>query len=198
MRRWRFALAAAIVLVGVTWLHPRIEQVAVVGHAHLSAAYVAEVARVAEGDPLLWVTRFGIQGLAEEPWLLSAEVVRDVPRRTVTIVVQERIPVAHDGVVALAVDGTGLPGLAPEARMALPRIEGWGGARTDEALDLLAMLGDRGVEVITYTPEGFDVRLRDATLFTPSVSALREQWSAFESQRGRRVAVYPWGVSSAP
>jgi hypothetical protein len=54
------------------------------------------------------------------------------------------------------------------------------------------------VRVITYGPEGFGVVLADVELFTPSVDALRTQWSAFESQRGSRVAVYPWGVSSAP
>jgi hypothetical protein len=52
--------------------------------------------------------------------------------------------------------------------------------------------------VITYTPEGFELVLANVILVTPSVEALRAQWSAFESQRGGRVAVYPWGVSSAP
>ena len=60
------------------------------------------------------------------------------------------------------------------------------------------MLGPREPRVITYGPEGFEVVLADAVLFTPSVDALRAQWSAFESQRGSRVSVYPWGVSSAP
>jgi cell division protein FtsQ len=191
-------LAALIALVGVTWLFPRVEQVEVLGHAHLDAASVAAAAGVAIGDPLLWVNRASVRRLASEPWVVRAEVVRDLPRRTVTIIVQERIPVAHVAGVALAEDGTALPGVDPADVAALPEIEGWGGERLAEALALLRILGGRGVEVITYTPAGFDVRLGASSLFTPSVEELQRWWSAYESQSGRRVAVYVWGVSSAP
>jgi len=158
---------------------------------------VLRLADIAPGDPFLWVTRFSLRVLQNDPWILHTRVTRHWPD-TIAIVVQERVPVLSDGVTSWAMDGTALPGVQPEVRAGLPLLSGWGTPRLEEALDLLAMLSGYGVEVITYTPEGFEVQLAEAVLITPSVEALRVQWSAFESQRGRRVAVYPWGVSSAP
>ena len=194
---WIVALVVLVALVTVTRFWPSIERVEVFGHQHLGRADVLRLANVAPGDPLLWVTRQRVRALAAEPWVLQARVTRHWPH-TVAITVVERVPVASDGVLAWAADGTALAGAAPEALAELPRLEGWGTPRLAESLELLAMLAGRGVRVITYGPEGFEVVLAEVVLFTPSVDALRAQWSAFESQRGGRVAVYPWGVSSAP
>lgn len=190
------AVLLVLLLVG-TWLWPSIERVEVIGAVHHDRASVMRLAGVAPGDPFLWVTRFSLQRLARDPWILHVRVTRHWPD-TIAIAVREREPVLADDTRAWAIDGTELPGIDPERHDALPRLRGWGTPRLDEALELLAMLTEYGVEVITYTPEGFELVLADAVLVTPSVEALRTQWSAFESQRGGRVAVYPWGVSSAP
>lgn len=190
-------LFVLVALVAVSRFWPAVERVEVLGHEYLSRADVLRLANLAPGDPFLWVTRFRTRALLEEPWVLQARVTRHWPD-TVAVAVRERTPVLFDGTVGYAADGTQLPGVDPEIAAALPRLEGWGTPRLDEALALLGMLSSREPRVITYGPEGFEVVLADAVLFTPSVDALRAQWSAFESQRGSRVSVYPWGVSSAP
>ncbi len=194
------SIGAAVVLalvVSVTRFWPIIERVEVLGHAHHTRERIMRLADIAPGDPFLWVTRFGLRDLERDPWVLHARVTRHWPD-LIAIAVVERTPVLSDGSLAWAIDGTLLPGVDAETRARLPRLQGWGTPRLDESLELLAMLTDYGVEVITYTPEGFELELANAVLVTPSVEALRAQWSAFESQRGGRVAVYPWGVSSAP
>lgn len=184
-------------LVVVTRFWPVVERVEVLGEQHLSRAEVLRLADLAPGDPFLWITRFSLRGLQQEPWVLHARVTRHWPD-TVAIGIVERQPLLTDGQVAWAADGTELHGAAPEQLAQLPRLSGWGHPRLAEAIELLHMLVGRGVRVITYGPEGFEVELEEMVLFTPGVDALRTQWSAFESQRGGRVAVYPWGVSSAP
>ncbi len=198
MRTLQFLLLlvlVAVVVVSRFW--PTIERLEVLGYEHLSRTDVLRLANLAPGDPFLWVTRFRTGALLEEPWVLQARVTRHWPD-TVAVAVWERTPVLFDGTFGYAADGTALPGVDPAAAATLPRLEGWGTPRLDEALVLLGMLGSREPRVITYGPEGFEVVLANAVLFTPSVDALRAQWSAFESQHGSRVSVYPWGVSSAP
>ena len=191
------AAVVLVALVAVTNYWPSIERVEVMGTVHHSREHVLRLANVAPGDPFLWVTRFRVRGLVNDPWVLQARITRHWPD-TIAINVLERRPVLTDGVTSWADDGTVLPDVAPQTRAELPRLEGWGTPRLDESLELLAMLSQHGVEVITYTPEGFELVLTNVVLVTPSVEALRAQWSAFDSQRGGRVAVYPWGVSSAP
>ena len=198
MRTFWIVLAFILVaLVTTTRFWPAIERVEVVGHAHLTRTDVLRLANVAPGDPLLWVTRFSVHGLEAEPWVLQARVTRHWPD-AVSIWLVERTPVIRDGDRTWAADGTALVGADPVVLEELPTVTGWGTPRIAESLELLGMLAGHGVRVITYGPEGFEGVLADVELFTPSVDALRTQWSAFESQRGSRVAVYPWGVSSAP
>jgi len=192
-----FGLVVLVALVAVTRFWPPVARIEVIGHRHLDRTAAMRLANVAPGDPLLWITRWSVAGLASEPWILQARVTRHWPD-TVAIAVVERVPVITDGATAWAADGTPLTGARPETLAELPRLEGWGAPRIAQSLELLGMLAGHGVRVITYGPEGFEVVLADVVLFTPSVDALRAQWPAFESQRGGRVAVYPWGVSSAP
>ncbi len=192
-----FALVLLVALVVVTRFWPTVERLEVLGHEHLTRHDVLRLANLAPGDPFLWVTRFRVGGLLDDPWVLQARITRHWPD-TVAVMVWEREPVLFDGEVGYAVDGTALEGVPDELAATLPRLEGWGTPRREEALVLLDMLRTRDPRVITYGPEGFEVVLADAVLFTPSVDALQAQWSAFESQRGSRVSVYPWGVSSAP
>jgi cell division protein FtsQ len=198
--RWLSVILLIALVLGllVTRLVPRVAVVEVAGQQHLTPAEVMALAKISPGDPFLWIHRGHVDGLAQSPWVLRARVTRSWPDR-VHIGVVERTPVLSDGMgTGWSADGTLLPGLGAAQLDRLPQLAGWGTPRIEEALELLAMLSDRGVQVITYGPEGFEVVLAEVVLFTPSLDALRAQWSAFESQRGSRVAVYPWGVSSAP
>ncbi|MBA2667473.1 MAG: FtsQ-type POTRA domain-containing protein [Trueperaceae bacterium] len=191
------AFVLLVLLVGVTRFWPIVERVEVLGAAHRTSGEIMRLADVAPGDPFLWVTSFRARALIRDPWVLQARITRHWPD-TIAIAVRERVPVLSDGERAWAIDGILLPGLAIDAHAVLPRIEGWGTERLDEVLTLLGMLEGYGVEVITYTPEGFEILLSNAIVYTPTAEALQVQWSAFESQRGGRISVYPWGVSSAP
>jgi hypothetical protein len=175
---------------------PKVRTVEVVGNRHLGDARVRELADVHEGDPFLWVTRRRVRDLANDPWVLRLEVVRQWPD-VIRIALVERSPALTDGRTTWADDGTVLPDAGPSATAGLPRLEGWGTPRTTEALELLMLLRPFGPEVIQYSPEGFEILLTGTTLITSSADALRKQWSAFVSNRGGRIAVYPWGVSKA-
>jgi cell division protein FtsQ len=168
----------------------------VIGNGRLSDQRIRSLADVLPGDPFLWVSRFRVRELATDPWVAQARVIRSWPD-AILIRVVERQPVATDGATSWARDGTVLPGVTSEDRAGLVRIEGWGPSRLNEALELAELLGDRGAKVVRYSPEGFDIVIGDQSLFTPNPEDLLAQWASFDQQRGRRIAVYPWGVSSA-
>lgn len=174
---------------------PKVQQVVVIGAQRYSPEEVAALASVHPGDPLLWVTRGSVARLAVDPWVHSATVLRRWPD-TVELTVSERSPVLTDGVTTWAADGTVLPGVTAAETETLPVLMGWGEPRLDEALELEMLLREFGVQVISFSPEGFEIQLTGTTLSTPSVEALRKQWSAFVNHRGSSVAVYPWGVAT--
>lgn len=184
----------AVAAVGLSRIAPTVTTVDVLGNERVDAERIRALADVHPGDPFLWVTRFRVRALASDPWIASSRIVRSWPD-TIQIWVVERRPVATNGATSWARDGTVLPGVTSEERAGLVRIEGWGSSRLDEALELAALLGGRGAEVVRYSPEGFDIVIGDQSLFTPTPEALLAQWASFERQRGRRLAVYPWGVS---
>lgn len=188
-----FILGVGVV---VSLFYPKVEHVTVEGAQHHSPEAVALLANVRVGDPFLWVTRNRVRGLEEDPWVLNAVVVRRWPNQ-IHIAVRERSAAITDGVSTWADDGTVLHGATPGETSGLPHLQGWGEPRTPEALELLRLLRPFGVRVISYSPEGFEILLDDSELFTPDAQALRQQWSAFVSHRGGRIAVYPWGVSRA-
>jgi len=181
--------------VVVTRFVPRVQQVVVIGAERYTPEDVAAVAGVHPGDPLLWVTRSSVRRLAVDPWIHSATVLRRWPD-TVELTVSERSPVLTDGAIAWAADGTVLPGVTAAELSVLPVLEGWGESRLYEALELERLLRQFGVQVISFSPEGFEIQLTGTTLHTPSAHALRRQWSAFVGHRGANVAVYPWGVAT--
>lgn len=189
-----FVLSAALL---TSLFYPKVQTVTVEGHEHHSAASVQALAQVTNGaTPFLWVTHRSVRGLLDDPWVHSAAVVKRWPDH-VSIAIRERQPELTDGVRTWANDGTVLLGATAEEASALPKLNGWGEERTLEALAILSLLKPYGVQVISYTPEGFEILLDDSELFTPGVDALREQWSAFLSHSGGRIAIYPWGVSKA-
>jgi cell division septal protein FtsQ len=186
-------LVTAALLVGSRF-YPRIAEVAVAGNVHYGPEEIAALARVENGGPLLWVNRWSVGGLVNDPWIARARVIRHWPD-TVSITVWEREPVLTDGESTWAADGILLPGVDEETSSGLAHLEGWGEERLDEALRLLELLSPFGPRVISYSPEGFDIELTDSSLFTPDVDSLERHWAAWTNQRGSRVAVYPWGVS---
>jgi len=186
---------AAAALVASRFV-PSVQRVEVSGTEHLTRAQVLRLADVAPGDPFLWVTSFRLRHLVHDPWVRRVRVIRHWPD-IISIMVWERQPALTDGTLTWAADGTVLPGVPAAVRATLPRLEGWGPPRLDEAMTLLRLLHPYGPKVISYSPEGFEIQLTGTSLFTPSAEALEKQWAAFESHRGGRVAVYPWGVSKA-
>ena len=198
----RLALASALLLTlagaAVTRFVPVVDRIEVVGAVHHAPAEVARIARVAHGDPLLWITRWRVVGLDDDPWIRRARVIRHWPG-TVVVTVWEREPAYReaqgDDAIVRAWDGTALPNVGAEDRASLPVVRGWGRDRSDEARDLLKVLRERSPLVIEYSPEGFEIALPDGTVFTPDLDALQRQWAAVERHRGGRLAVYPWGVS---
>lgn len=196
VRRIAYSLALLIIalLVG-SRLYPEIKRVEVLGNERLSEEEILKLARLAEGDPLLWVNAWTVRGLSTSPWIRQARVTRHLLERTIAVTIWERTPVATDGAMAWAKDGTIMFGVPPEEAQRLVQIRGWGEPRIEEALDLLLLLADHEPKVVSYTPEGFEIQFAGGVLVTPQAQDLKNHWSAFVSHRGRRVAVYPWGVS---
>lgn len=199
MRIFLIVLAVLLLaILAVTRFWPPVERIEVTGARHHEPATVLRLARIAPGDPLLWITRWRVAALQDDPWIRQARVIRHWPD-AVSVRVWERVPLARDGrgpdAVVWARDGTVLPSTTEAEREGLTVVEGWGGDRTAEALALLRLLTERDPEVIQYSPEGFEIELSDTVLFTPDIAALRRHWAAVESHRGGRLAVYPWGVS---
>ncbi len=189
-------LVLAAALVVTSRFVPKIATVSVAGNVHHSVEHVLDSAGIAVGAPLLWVTRGSVRGLAADPWVSNVTVVRVWPDE-VRVLITERSPVLVSGDLALAGDGTVLPGATAAEIAELPRLEGWGTSRAAEAIELARLLEPFGPKVVSYSPAGFKIQLTGGTLLTPSAEALRAQWSAFVSHRGGRVAVYPWGVSAS-
>lgn len=174
--------------------YPAIDQIAVAGNSHYSIADIAWLAAIEQGNPLLWVNRWSVAGLVNDPWIERVSVVRHWPD-TVSITVWEREPRFSDGTNAWSGDGVLLPFVAEEVLGELPLVTGWGGDRTTEVLQLLDVLDAFTPVVISYTPDGFDITLADAKLFTPGVELVEAQWAAISGRLGNRLAVYSWGVS---
>lgn len=186
------------VLTAASRFWPTVASIEVRGDGHYSRAEIVALADVAPGDPLLWVTQWRVRDLANDPWVLQANVTRMWPDR-LRIDVWEKTPLARPNGARPAFvwseDGQRLPNPPRDVWGDLPVVDGWGRDRTAEALELLMLLKSRGVEVIEYGPEGFEIVMGNASVFTPSLEALRRHWAAVQSHDAGRLAVYPWGVS---
>ena len=195
MRPWLLVLlAVTAVILLVTRFYPSVEHVAVSGNAHYGPQHVMALAGIQPGSSLLWINRWNLGRLTEDPWIEGVRVIRHWPD-TVSIAVWEREPVLTDGENSWAADGTLLPGVDEGVKSGLVQLRGWGEPRVDDALRLVELLSPFEPRVISYSPEGFDIELANSQLYTPSVAMLERHWAAWINQRGSRVAVYPWGVS---
>ena len=185
----------AAVLVASRFV-PTVERIEVAGTSHHLAETVLHLARLAPGDPWLWVTRWRVRDLERDPWILRARVIRHWPD-TVSVAVWERTPILHDGATSWSADAVMLPGASPSELAGVPLLDGWGAPRIGEALELARLFSDDDLEVIRYAPTGFELELADGAIFTPDVESLRANWAAIQHRNGGRLAVYPWGVSKA-
>lgn len=199
-RRTLLAVAGVVALLAGTRVAPTVDRIEVVGADHHAPADVAKLARVAHGDPLLWITAWRVDDLLRDPWVAAAHVERRWPD-AIRITVEERTPFARAGTgmdaVVWAEDGTVLPNVAAIDRADLPVVRGWGPPRLEEAFALLRLLRDDAPKVIEYAPMGFTIALADLHVRTPSLEALRREWAAVRAAGSGRVAIYPWGVSVA-
>ncbi|GGK92100.1 cell division protein FtsQ/DivIB [Deinococcus radiotolerans] len=199
-RRPLWAAVAAALLVGAgvgAWFALPVNTVTVSGAAHLQPAQVRSLAGLNGPFGWLYYGRWRARGLLDSPWVQSAVVTRTFPDR-VAIQVTERRPRARwqrrDGsVVALARDGTVLPGAAGTG--SLPLIGGWGPDRVPEVLQLLDTLGRYNVQSVRYTPSGVTVKLRSSSVWSGDLRSLVKYAGSISMYPDSDIYIYPWGVS---
>lgn len=183
-------------LVGVviaSRYYPKIRYVTVSGNHYYSANDILTLANISIDDPFFWVTRQKVERLETDPWISQAYVVRDFPN-AIHIHITERKPILSDGVQSYAMDGTVLPNVDDASSLIM--FEGWGQSRFPEVVELVKLLAQHQLEMISYTPAGFTLRFASKEVFTPSVEDLKEHWAGVLSQQGKELNVYPWGVSA--
>jgi cell division protein FtsQ len=161
--RWALAVAVAAAIPGGAYLFSRsaffaIDDVRVVGNAHLASARVIREAGIAPEANVLSVDLEGVEArLERDPWVASATVERSLPG-TITIRVDERVAVVaveRAGAFDLiASDGTVLGSGARASRLpvvrfsaALPQPSPAGAAATVAALSPDARAVVTSVEV---------------------------------------------------
>ncbi|WP_236704681.1 cell division protein FtsQ/DivIB [Deinococcus grandis] len=199
-RRPLWAALAAVLVVGAgvgAWFALPVNTVTVSGNVRLSEARVQALAGLDGTFGWLYYGTWRARGLLDSPWVQSAVVTRTFPDR-VAIAVTERTPRARwqrrtGEVVAVARDGTVLPGAAGTG--ALPLIRGWGPDRLPEVLHLLDTLGRYTVQTVTYTPSGVRVKLKTGSVWSGDLNALVKYAGSISMYPDRDIYIYPWGVS---
>ncbi|WP_343216512.1 cell division protein FtsQ/DivIB [Deinococcus aestuarii] len=183
-------------LVGL-WFALPIRTVTVGGNARLSEARVRDLAGLTPGFSWAYYGAWRARALGENPWVQSAQVTRRFPD-TVAISVTERVPFARwrrpDGeVVAVAEDGTVLPGAGDVSR--LPLLGGWGPDRLGDALFVARSLGRYNVQSVAYTPSGVTAKTARGTVWSGDLKTLLNYAGALTQFPGKQIHIYPWGVS---
>ncbi|WP_424951551.1 cell division protein FtsQ/DivIB [Deinococcus sp.] len=206
---WPGLLTGVLVLglLAAAWFLLPIRSVTVSGNIHLSAA---EVERLAGLTPPFygaerqhhwtsggWLFYGGWRaaGLRASPWIASARVLRRFPGR-VELSVTERVPAARwqqpgGQVVAVAWDGTVLPGGAPVG----PLLVGWGPDRLPLARRVASAFGRYTVESVRYTPSGLTLQTQAGTVWSGNIDSLLKYSGSVKMFAGKRISIYPWGVS---
>lgn len=188
-------LVLLLSLVVASRYYPKISSVSVYHNHHYSASEVAQLANIKKGDPFLWITRQKVARLENDPWIEKATVIRQFPN-IIHIYLSERKPILSDGVQSFAIDGTVLPGVNAADMSSLIRLNGWGTSRFSEVIELVKLLAEQDLRMISYSPAGFTLKFANTEVFTPSVEQLKKHWTGVLSQQGKQLSVYPWGVSA--
>jgi cell division protein FtsQ len=209
MRRF-FLLSLLLLLLGLVYAsryYPTVQYIQVSGNSRFTAQEVANLAGVAVGKPMLWITERQITSLASNPWIQKAQFIRAFPN-AIHLQVTERVPVLTDTVQSYAADGTVLSDVNAEARQSLIQLRGWGENRIKEALELVALVNadtrhTNKLKMISYSSAGFTLQFelnaeQTKEIFTPSVEALKTQWASVMtlSETSQSIALYPWGVTA--
>lgn len=196
--RWGWLLLPpALLALAASWFALPIREVTVKGHRHLSAEQVVQAAGITPDYGWLYYGQPQAAALLDNPWIASAEVVRQFPGR-VSITVTERTPHAvlqesgHEP-VAVAEDGTRLPGA--DLKSKLPTISGWGPDRIRDALTALDATQSYGVQSVEYTPTGLLATTAQGSAWSGDLESLLKYAGALESYPNHQIHIYPWGVS---
>lgn len=195
--RWLLAALLTLGALAGAWFGLPIRSVTVEGNRQLTEQRVRELAGLSPNFGWLFYGAWRAQGLKRSPWVEKAVITRTFPDK-VDIRVTERLPFAYwkrpKHSVALAVDGTYLPGATPQANW--PVIQGWGPSRTDEAVLILRALEGYNVKVVEYTPSSFLIKTKDTQLWASDVQHILKYASAVSEYSGKMIHIYPWGVSA--
>ncbi len=200
IRRGLFAFFVITVsLLASSWFFFPVANVAVSGTSFLKPKEVARMSGVLPGNPWLWVSNARAGELASNPWVAQARIVKIFPGR-IEINITERTPLAaykrSDGsLVVLSFDGQELPGASRPALM----LEGFDALALPEALKVAGLAKQLGAARLRFTPQGFLMRVGDAQVWSDSYASLLKYGGSVKmlamKQAGKRVNVYPWGVS---
>lgn len=195
------ALSSVLALLAGLWFLLPIRSVTVTGNRHLSAAQVEGLAGLTlpfygASRPGGWLYYGGWRaaGLRTSPWIASAQITRRFPG-SVELNVTERVPAARwqqgAKVVVIAWDGTVLPGAAPIG----PLLTGWGPDRLPLVRSAAQAFGRYTVESVRYTPSGVVVQTAQGTVWSGTLDSLLKYSGSVKMFAGKRINIYPWGVS---
>ncbi len=196
------ALSATVGLLAGLWFLLPIRSVTVTGNRHLSAAQALGLAGLTPpfygaSRPGGWLYYGGWRaaGLRASPWIASAQIIRRFPG-SVELTIIERVPVARwqqpaGRVVAIAQDGTVLPGAA----LSGPLLVGWGPDRLMLARSAAQAFERYTVESVRYTPSGVVVQTAQGSVWSGTLDSLLKYSGSVKMFAGKRINIYPWGVS---
>ncbi len=197
-RRTRLWVVLALLLlvgalVGLWFLLP-VRTVRVSGNHFLTAAQVQQLSGLSPKFGWLYYGAWRARDLARSPWVRAARITRHFPD-TVEVLVTERVPSAQllqgDHFVAMDWDGTVLP----HGPLRGPQIVGWGPNRLNDAIRAARLMARYNVQSVTYTPQGMTVKTAQGTAWSGSYASLRKYGVGVRMYPGKRVNIYPWGVS---
>ncbi|ADV67295.1 cell division protein FtsQ/DivIB [Deinococcus maricopensis] len=199
-RRWpvlRVMLVLALfggIFAGL-WYGLPVRTVVVSGNQVLREARVRELAGLTPQFGWVFYGGWRAQALRRHPWVQGVKITQVFPDR-VEVHVQERLPFARwrrpDGrTVVVAADRVVLPGAAPTG----PLLTGWGPDRLGDAVRVARTLTPLGVKSVAYTPSGVTVETARGTLWSGNLDSLRKYAMGVTMFPGKRINIYPWGVS---
>ena len=177
------------------WYGLPVRTVQVTGNKMLSAARVRQLAGLTPDFGWVFYGAWRAKELRVHPWVSGATITRVFPA-TVVVDVHERTPFGRwrrpdDRVVVIAADHTVLPSASPTG----PLLDGWGPNRLNDAVTVARTLQPLGVRVVKYAPSGITVETARGTLWSGNMVSLRKYAMGVTMFSGKRINIYPWGVS---